>query len=120
MSPLFKNIPSHWEIVPISSVVFFQEGPGVRKHQYRTLGVKLLNGGNINDNVLNLNTTDKYVSNEEAEGKYSHFLVDEGDLLIACSGVVVDKFDGKIAYARKKPRQQNLWVVSGSGSLPRA
>ena len=96
------SFPESWKVVPIPDVVFFQEGPGVRKHQYTDSGVKLLNGGNINDNNLNLSSTDRYVSEEEAYGKYSHFLVEEGDLLIACSGVVVDKFDGKIAYARKK------------------
>lgn len=91
-----------WRSVPISSVVFFQEGPGVRKHQYKSSGVKLLNGGNINDGILSLDSTDRYISEEEAFGKYEHFLVEEGDLLIACSGVVVDKFDGKIAYAKKE------------------
>lgn len=94
--------PSSWKVVPISEVVFFQEGPGVRKFQYTDSGVKLLNGGNINKGVLNLDTTDRYISNEEAYGKYEHFLVEDGDLLIACSGVVVDKFDGKIAYAKKE------------------
>jgi type I restriction enzyme S subunit len=93
-----KEFPACWNIVPIDSVIFFQEGPGVRTHQYTTSGIKLLNGGNINNGILDLNTTDRYVSEEEAYGKYSHFLVEEGDLLIACSGVVVDKFDGKIAY----------------------
>lgn len=96
------KFPDNWNIVPIDSVVFYQEGPGVRKHQYTDAGVKLLNGGNINNGVLNLDSTDRYVTEEEAYGKYSHFLVDEGDLLIACSGIVVDKFDGKIAYARKE------------------
>ena len=102
MKAIFKSIPDHWDLVPLRNVVFFQEGPGVRKHQYRDAGVKLLNGGNINDGVLNLSTTDKYISHDEACGKYSHFLVEEGDLLIACSGVVVEKFDGKIAYAQKE------------------
>lgn len=95
-----KEFPSHWKVVPIADVVFFQEGPGVRKHQYKDVGVKLLNGGNINNGILNLGTTDRHISSDEAEGKYNHFLVDEGDLLIACSGVVVEKFNGKIAYAK--------------------
>ncbi|MCW8091565.1 restriction endonuclease subunit S [Alteromonas sp. ASW11-130] len=95
-----KEFPSYWKVVPIADVVFFQEGPGVRKHQYKDVGVKLLNGGNINNGILNLGTTDRHISSDEAEGKYNHFLVDEGDLLIACSGVVVEKFNGKIAYAK--------------------
>ncbi|CAM1353678.1 restriction endonuclease subunit S [Tenacibaculum halocynthiae] len=90
------------EIVKLPDVLFFQEGPGVRKHQFTNAGVKLLNGGNINDNKLSLSTTSKFVSEEEAYGKYSHFLVDEGDLVIASSGVIVEKFNGKIAFVKKE------------------
>ena len=90
-----------WEEVKIPEVLFFQEGPGVRKWQFKDKGVKLLNGGNINNNILSLNTTKIYLSEEEAYGKYSHFLVEEGDLLIACSGIVPEKFAKKITFAEK-------------------
>lgn len=96
------QFPKHWQIAPIEQVVYFQEGPGVRKTQYTKSGVKLLNGGNINNGLLTLETTGRFVSENEAYGKYSHFLVEEEDLLIACSGVTVNKFEGKIAYARKE------------------
>ena len=86
----------------LSEVVFFQEGPGVRKFQFRNEGVKLLNVGNINKGVLDTSTTKLYISEEEAYGKYKHFLVDEGDLLIASSGIVVDNFHNKIAYVKKE------------------
>lgn len=86
----------------LSDVVFFQEGPGVRKIQFRDKGVKLLNVGNINKGILDTSTTKLYISDEEAYGKYKHFLVDEGDLLIASSGIVVDNFHNKIAYAKKE------------------
>lgn len=86
----------------LAELLFFQEGPGVRKFQFRESGVKLLNGRNINNNVLDLSTTKRYISNEEANGRYSHFLVDEGDLVVASSGITVSKFDGKIAFVRKE------------------
>lgn len=86
----------------LTDVVFFQEGPGVRKFQFRDKGVKLLNVGNINNGVLDTSTTKLYVSEEEAFGKYKHFLVDDGDLLIASSGIVVSNFHNKIAYVRKE------------------
>jgi len=86
----------------LSEVAFFQEGPGVRKFQFRNEGVKLLNVGNINKGVLDTSTTKLYISEEEAYGKYKHFLVDEGDLLIASSGIVVDNFHNKIAYVKKE------------------
>lgn len=86
----------------IPEIMSFQEGPGVRKTQFTENGVKLLNVGNINNNKINLDTTRIHISKEEAFGKYKHFLVDEGDLLIACSGIVVDNFHKKMAYAEKK------------------
>lgn len=89
-------------LVKIPEVLFFQEGPGVRKWQFKDKGVKLLNVGNINKGTLNLSTTKLYLSEEEAYGKYKHFLVDEGDLLIACSGIVVDNFHNKITFAKKE------------------
>jgi len=91
-----------WKRVLIPEVLFFQEGPGVRKWQFTSEGVKLLNVGNINNGLLDLSTTKLYVSNEEANGKYKHFLVDEGDLLIASSGILVENFHNKIAYAKKE------------------
>jgi type I restriction enzyme, S subunit len=96
------KLPNGWVRKKIPEVLFFQEGPGVRKTQFTTSGVKLLNVGNINEGKLNLGKTKLHVSEEEAFGKYKHFLVDEGDLLIACSGIVVDNFHNKIAYAKKE------------------
>ena len=83
---------NNWKEVLIPEVLFFQEGPGVRNTQFRESGVKLLNVGNINNGVINLSSTKTHLSEEEAFGKYSHFLVDEGDLLIACSGIIVENF----------------------------
>ena len=67
-----------WILLP--ELVFFQEGPGVRNHQYTTNGVKLLNVANLQGGMLYLDNTDRYISEDEAYGKYKHFLVDEGDL----------------------------------------
>lgn len=46
--------------------------------------------------------TTLYLSDEEIESKYNYFLVDEGDLIIASSGIKVDYFDKKIAFAQKE------------------
>jgi len=99
---MIKHAPDGWKVEKISDTVFFQEGPGVRKTQFTESGVKLLNVGNINDNKINLNTTKIYISEEEAYGKYKHFLIEDGDLLIACSGIVVKTFHKKIAFITKK------------------
>jgi type I restriction enzyme S subunit len=102
MISIFKELPKKWNIVKISDVLFYQEGPGVRKWQFRENGVKLLNVGNINNGKINLNKTKIYISEEEANGKYQHFLIDEGDLLIACSGIVIENFHNKIAFIKKE------------------
>ena len=89
-----------WE--KISDYLFFQEGPGVRNHQYATNGVKLLNVANLVNGRVDLTTSERYISNEEAYGKYKHFLADEGDLIIASSGIKVDYFDKKMGFIRKE------------------
>jgi type I restriction enzyme, S subunit len=98
----FKNITVGWDVKLSSEILFFQEGPGVRKWQFKEEGVKLLNGGNINNNTINLSSTKHYLSEDEAYNKYKHFLIDEGDLLIACSGITVNTFYKKIAFIRSK------------------
>ena len=45
----------------------------------------------MNFNIIN-------ISEEEAFGAYKYFLIDTGDLLIACLGISVDRFDEKIAF----------------------
>ena len=88
--------------IDIPELLYFQEGPGVRKHQYTTEGVKLLNVANLVDGKVDLSTSERYISDEEANGKYSHFLADEGDLIIASSGIKVDYFDKKVGFVKKE------------------
>ena len=96
------DFTDEWETMRLNDITFYQEGPGVRNYQYTKEGVKLLNVGNFVNNVLELDNTDRYISEDEAYGKYEHFLVDEGDLLIACSGIKAEYFNEKIAFAEKK------------------
>ncbi|TXF89324.1 hypothetical protein FUA23_11305 [Neolewinella aurantiaca] len=90
-----------WREVRVKDHVFFQEGPGVRKWQFTDRGVKLLNGTNIQKGVLDLSNTNRFISEELAYGQYAHFLVDCGDILIACSGISVDRFEEKVSIAEE-------------------
>ena len=48
--------------------------------------------GNITkDGRLDLSKTDRFISVEEANARYQHFLVDDGDLVIASSGISFDE-----------------------------
>jgi type I restriction enzyme S subunit len=93
--PGFKE---EWKVKTLPEVCWFQEGPGVRNYQFTSSGVKLLNGTNIENGKLNLDSTNRYVSNHEAYGMYSHFLADDGDIVIASSGITIDKFHEKVAF----------------------
>ena len=84
--------------VRIPDVLFFQEGPGVRNTQYTTQGVKLLNVANLVDGEIDLSTSDRYISEEEAYGKYRHFLCDVGDFIVASSGIKVEYIDKKMGF----------------------
>ncbi len=93
-----RDLPAKWSIRDLPDLLFFQEGPGVRNWQFTDHGVKLLNVRNINFGKINLDATSVHISEEEAYGKYAHFLADAGDLVIASSGIVVDNFHNKIAF----------------------
>lgn len=86
----------------ISDYLFFQEGPGVRNYQYTTEGIKLLNVSNLVNGNIDLSTSNRYISFEEGNGKYKHFLCDDGDLIIASSGIKVDYFDKKMGFIKKE------------------
>ena len=85
----------------IDKYVWYQEGPGVRKNQYTSSGVKLLNVANLVEGKIDLSTSSRYISEDEANGRYNHFLVDEGDLIIASSGIQVSYFEKKMGIAKK-------------------
>lgn len=86
----------------IDKYVWYQEGPGVKKNQYTLEGIKLLNVANLIDGKIDLSTSDRYISKEEANGKYKHFGADEGDLVIASFGIQVNYFDKKMGFIKKE------------------
>jgi type I restriction enzyme S subunit len=91
-----------WDVKTLNEVCWFQEGPGVRNTQFTTSGVKLLNGTNIFLGKLNLETTNRFISEKEAHGAYAHFLADEGDIVLASSGISIDRLHEKVAFVREQ------------------
>lgn len=78
--------------LPLPKAFWFQEGPGVRNWQFVDEGVKLLNVSNVTkDGRLEPERSKNRVSFAEASGKYAHFLVDAGDLIMPCSGIPIAK-----------------------------
>ena len=91
-----------WSSRLLSEVSWFQEGPGVRNTQFTQSGIKLLNGTNIYKGEVNLESTDRFISEKEAFGPYAHFLADQGDIIIACSGITIDRFHEKVAFVKEE------------------
>ena len=89
-------IPAKWHIESFSSLINFQEGPGIRNWQYVTEnGTKFINIRCIKDGDI-FTETANMISNEEANGKYAHFMLREGDIVMSCSGTL-----GRYAIVRK-------------------
>lgn len=79
------EIPSHWVWCYLSDISLIQEGPGIRKHQYATSGVQFLTVTNILEGSVDLIKSKKYISKEQYKN-YSHFTINKGDIVTACSG----------------------------------
>ena len=88
--------------VPLKDYVWFQEGPGVRSVDFTSDGTILLTGSNINDNKITFGyKSDRFISNELANGKYSHFICDVDDILVVSSAIDPSKFDKKVTIVRE-------------------
>ncbi|MCB0744784.1 MAG: restriction endonuclease subunit S [Ignavibacteriae bacterium] len=85
------EIPLNWVWERLSNVSLIQEGPGIRKHQYTESGIQFLTVTNILDGSLDMNKSKKYISLEEFKEKYSHFLLNMGDIVSSCSGATWGK-----------------------------
>ena len=80
------EIPEGWEWCRLKTISIIQEGPGIRSFQYTTKGVQLLTVTNILEGAVDLQKSQKYISNEEYTNKYLHFQLNKGDIVCACSG----------------------------------
>lgn len=84
--------------VNFNDVIDFLEGPGVRNSQFTDSGIKLINIRNLVNDNINLTNTTNHLSEEEVTKKYKHFLLQEGDYIMASSGATW----GKIAEVKKE------------------
>ena len=83
----FGSIYKNWKIARFPEYVFFQEGPGLRNWQWTNDGMKVVNIKNIRaDGGIDLSNSDRYISREEFVQRYSHFAIEDGDVLVASSG----------------------------------
>ena len=97
-----------YKLVPVPEVIYFQEGPGLRKWQYSNSGIPFLNIRTIGDDGSIIKELCNCVTEEEVEKKYKHFLLNEGDLVVSSSGTL-----GKLAVVRENdlPLMLNTSVI---------
>ena len=102
--------PGKRQSYKLPEVVFFQEGPGLRTYQWSSDGMKVINVTNIiGDGSVDIANTDKFISLTEFESRYSHFAVEENDILLASSGNTY----GKVGRVRSEhlPIMMNTSVI---------
>ena len=110
------NADPKWGKVMLDSVINFQEGPGIRNWQYvKGEGTRFINIRCINDGDLILSGANK-ISNAEATGKYSHFMLRPYDIVLSCSGTL-----GRSAIVREEhlPLCLNTSVIRFSPKISR-
>jgi type I restriction enzyme S subunit len=110
-------IPAGWEVLPFEDVIDYREGPGIRNWQYTNSdeGIRFLNIRCIQNGDLKLDTANR-VTEEEALGKYAHFLLEEDDLVVSTSGTL-----GRIAIVREQhlPLMLNTSIIRMRPIIPR-
>ena len=100
---LRRNVPDDWEVCSLDSVTDFQEGPGILAKDFQDAGAPLLRLRNIESTVVNLKGCN-FLSPAKVAGKWQHFCLMEGDMLISTSAslgrvsVVGPDAVGSIAY----------------------
>jgi len=83
-----------WEEKPLNQFLDFKEGPGIRNWQYTNHGVPFINIRLIANGEI-LVSKANFVSEEEGNGKYSHFHLQRKDMVVSTSGTL-----GKSAIIR--------------------
>lgn len=102
-------IPEDWDIRFLPELAWFQEGPGLRNWQFKKTGIKVVNITNMVNGTLDLDRTDRHISTDELNKMYKHFLIDDGDILMASSGNSYGKIS--IASAVHLPLLMNTSVI---------
>lgn len=96
-----------WQTQKLSEVCFFQEGPGIRKYEYKKGGYPIINVRCVQDGFIDLSNA-QAIDIRFIKEKWEHFQVEEDDILFTTSGSI-----GRTAMVTKKdlPLLMNTSVV---------
>lgn len=100
-------LPDGWSKMSLPDICYFQEGPGLRRWQYTTEGYPFINIRCIKKGYLDLDNV-QFISLNEAQEKYQHFFLNEGDYVLSSSGTL-----GRMAKVKKSdlPIMLNTSVI---------
>ena len=98
---------NNWQIKKLDEVCFFQEGPGIRKYEYKKGGYPIINVRCVQDGFIDLSNS-QAVDPKFIKEKWGHFQVEEDDILFTTSGSI-----GRTAMVKKEdlPLLMNTSVV---------
>lgn len=91
-----ERLPKGWEVKMLPEVFDFLEGPGIRNWQYTSKGCRFINIRLIQNNDIDVKSAN-FISEEEANGRYKHFHLQERDMVVSTSGTL-----GRTAIVRKE------------------
>ena len=97
------KIPNTWTWAMLPEIVFFQEGPGILKKDFREKGIPLIRISGLQTDAVSLNGCN-YLDPEMVEKKWSHFKLDKGDVILCTSAsigkasIVGDEAVGAVPY----------------------
>src|SRR5690606_18454648 len=104
---------SHWEVFPLKSLIWYQEGPGIMAEDFREEGVPLLRIKGLSGQYATLQGCN-YLDRDQVQRRWNHFRVELGDFLISASAtrggiasLVTEEVVGAVPYTgiiRIKPR----------------
>ena len=111
------EIPEHWQVCPLKTLIWYQEGPGILAEDFRDGGVPLLRIKGLSGSHATLQGCN-YLNPEKVERRWKHFRVEIGDYLISASAtrggiasLVTEETEGAVPYTgiiRIKPRTKGF------------
>lgn len=81
------RIPNTWTWTMLPEIVFFQEGPGILKKDFREKGIPLIRISGLQTDAVSLEGCN-YLDPEMVEKKWSHFKLDKGDVILCTSASI--------------------------------
>lgn len=78
------EVPAHWSVVPFGLAFGYQEGPGIMAVDFRDEGVPLVRISGVQGRWVTLQGCN-YLDPAQANGKWGHFRLEHGDLIISGS-----------------------------------